>query len=327
LASPEALRWPDETSEAARAAAAPYFERGVALERERRFDEAFAAFAQGNRTKHQGLRSAEWVAMHAQGVRELRRVFTADFLRQHASGDTERAPIFIVGLPRSGSTLIEQILATHPDVAGMGEVTVMPELMAATFPFDPAAPLDIAALRRGYLEGIRQAGWSGKPRFTDKVLASFTVIGHIHLMFPRAVILHAMREPADTCLSSYRTLFDRDAAVRFAYDLTDLGRHYRAYREMMDHWRAVLMGRVIDVRHEAVVADPEGQTRRLLEVCGLDWDPRCLRFYDNPREVLTASRDQVRRPIFSDGVGRWRDYRKHLRPLFDALGPYAPPDA
>jgi hypothetical protein len=148
-------------------------------------------------------------------------------------------------------------------------------------------------------------------------------IGLIHLMLPKAVILHSVRDPVDTCLACYRQLFE--TANECSYDLADIGHEYVRYREMMDHWASVLPGRVIDVSHEALVADPERQTRWLVtEACGLEWDPACLRFYETKRPVRTASVAQVRQPIFTTSVERWRRYEKHLAPLFEALGPYAP---
>ena len=148
-------------------------------------------------------------------------------------------------------------------------------------------------------------------------------IGLIHLMLPKAVILHSVRDPVDTCLACYRKLFLTGHET--TYDLTEVGEEYVRFREMMDHWAAVLPGRVIEVSHESLVADPERQIRWLVtEACGLDWDPACLRFYETKRPVRTASVAQVRQPIFTTSVGRWHRYEKHLGPLFEALGPYAP---
>ena len=319
--------WTEDSADSVTREAGQHFARAYRLEADGRLDEAFAAYAEGNRIKHAALNADTWVAMHTQGVRHLKEVFTPAFFAAHAIPNAEFAPIFIVGLPRSGSTLVEQILATHPRVQGMGETLAMPPLLQHAFPFDMTGALDPADMARRYLAGIRADGWRRKPRFTDKLLANYIAIGHIHLMFPRAVILHTVRDPADTCFSCYRQIFEHDGHVRFAYDLKALGRHYRAYRDMMDHWRTTLLGRVIDVRYESLVADFEGGVRRLLDVCGLDWRDACLRFFENPRAVHTASKDQVRQPIFDHGIGAWRRYRAHLGPLFETLGPYAPADA
>lgn len=324
---PDDRWWDENLPDGVLQPAIPAFEQARRLESEGRLDEAFAMFEHGNRLVRPSVRADEWIAAHGQGVRHLKEIFTPSLFSQRASQNLESAPIFIVGLPRSGSTLVEQILATHPWVQGMGEASAMVRTVAPAFPFDLMGPFDPPAMARDYLRLIREAGWKRKPRFTDKMLANFTSIGHIHLMFPRAVILHTVREPADTCFSCFRRLFLYVQFTRFTYSLTDLGRFYVTYRGMMDHWRATLVGRVIDIKNEDLVADPEGQTRRLLELCGLPWDDRCLRFYENPREVRTASKDQVKEPIFDTSIGRWRRYRKHLGPLFEALGPYAPADA
>jgi hypothetical protein len=327
LVGPIQRWWEDDADESYRAQATPFFAKGSELESQGRFEEAFAAYDRGNRIMHAALNAETWIAIHAQGVRHLKQIFTADFIKAHASTNPEVAPIFIVGMPRSGSSLVEQILATHPLVQGMGETGALSAVVSQAYPFDLGGPLEPFRMAATYLDNMRAEGWRRAPRFTDKLLASYTAIGHIHLMFPRAIILHTVREPADSCLSCYRHLFDNDGHLRFAYDLRCIGRYYVAYREMMDHWRSVLMGRVIEVRNEALVADPGAGVRRLLAVCGLPWDARCLDFHRNPRDVKTASRFQVREPINAQSIGRWRSYRQHLSPLFEALGPYAPADA
>ncbi len=332
LAQPLARWWSEDVDDSYRERATPWFVQALELEHQGRFDEAFDAFAEGNRIKHEALNAETWVAMHAQGVGHLRQIFTREFLQRHAStsrasASQAAAPIFIVGMPRSGSSLVEQILASHPMVQGMGETLALPSVVVGAYPFDLMGRFDPAAMAQAYLARIRAEGWRRAPRFTDKLLANYTAIGHIHLMFPKAVILHTVRDPADTCVSCYRQLFTHDGHTRFAYDLKCIGRHYVAYREMMDHWRTVLLGRVVDVRNEALVADPEAGVRRLLEACGLPYDARCLDYHHNPREVRTASRFQVREPMHEGSIGRWRSYRRRLGPLFEALGPYAPADA
>jgi hypothetical protein len=138
--------------------------------------------------------------------------------------------------------------------------------------------------------------------------------------------VHAVHDPMDACFAAYRQNFEMQGVIRFSRDLRQVGRYYLRYRRLMDHWARVLRGRVTDVVYEDLVADFPAQARRLVEACGLAWEERCLRFYENDRQVLTASRDQVRRPIFTDALGRWRPYREHLGPLIEALGPYAPKD-
>ena len=166
-------------------------------------------------------------------------------------------------------------------------------------------------------------GWTSAPRFVDKMLGNYLQVGMIHLMFPNAVILHSVRDAADTCLSAFRQQFA--SGNETSYDLAEIGADYVLYRRMMEHWTQVLPGRVIDVGHEALVADPERRIRWLVtQACGLEWNDACLAFHANRRAVHTASVTQVRRPIFTTSVQRWRRYSKHLGPLFDALGPYAP---
>jgi len=312
---------------AADQAAAPFFAAGRRLEAEGCYDEAFAAFAEGNRIKWQSIvTQQEWGREKATAAL-LKGMFTSLFLIANATSNPTVAPIFIVGLPRSGSTLIEQILASHPAVHGMGESSALPRILQGAFPFDSSGYFDPSRMADAYLKAIQADGWVSVPRFTDKQLSNFRYIGFIHMMFPRAVILHAQRDPMDSCLSSFRTHFGSDAgAQKYCYDLADLGRRYRAYRDLMSHWNMVLMGRMVTVDYEELVANPESKIRWLLDICGLAFNESCLRFHENTRDVFTASAEQVRRPIFSDSIGRWRQYRKHLRPLIEALGSYAPTD-
>ena len=181
------------------------------------------------------------------------------------------------------------------------------------------------ALGDSYLEKLRAMGWRKTPFVIDKMLGNYLHIGMIHLVFPRATILHCVRDPVDTCLAEFRKLFR--TGNEWTYDLRDLGAHYQRYREMMAHWQAVLPpGRIIDVDHEELVADPDTKIRWLTDSCHLKWDDACLRFYATTRPVRTASIAQVRQPIFKTSVQRWRSYEKHLGPLFEALGPFAPKD-
>jgi hypothetical protein len=317
------LKKPPEISELTRRAW-PLFVEARRLEAEGRYDEAFDTFAEANRLKREDVQTGDYVTRHAAGVGDLKRIFTPDFIRQHQTTNPVIAPIFIVGMPRSGSTLVEQILASHPNVHGLGESSALVHSVGDAYPFNPLGSFDVSLMTAKYLAAAKREGWRRSRRFTDKRLANYTLIGFIHMMFPRAIILHTMRDPADTCFSCFRRLFDPLQDTRFAYDLGDLGRYYVAYRDMMNHWAAVLMGRVINVDYESLVADPEGRTRWLLGACQLPWDDRCLRFYENDRPVWTNSAEQVREPIFETSIGRWQPYEKHLGPLFDALGPYAP---
>ena len=292
------------------------FALAEALEHRGRFDAAFAAFARGNALKRAtlptGYRDAALRATAA-----ARSTFTADFLQFHAGdGLQERSPIFIIGLPRSGSTLIEQILATHPRVQGLGEVSYLTDVLAGQYPTPLSAPKPAShfrSLARRYLEAAN----TGARRSVDKTLSNDLQVGAIHLMFPKAVILHSQRAPEDALLASYRKLFLTGNDM--SYDLDDLVTFIRDRKALMRHWEAVLPGRVIPVSNEALIADPEAQIRRLLDICGLSWEPKCLEFFRTRRPVRTASAYQVRRPLNTEGVGRWRLYEAHLADAISAL--------
>lgn len=310
------------------------FALGEALDRRGADDEAFDAFAAGNRMKHQALAAGggpghpDAVARaHREAVQRVVDLFTPGFIAHHQGrGDASTAPIFIVGFPRSGSSLIEQILASHSQVQGMGESAALSDVVDRGFAGASTAPSDWRRMAQAYLASVRALGWRAAPRFVDKTLENHLRVGLIHLMFPRAVILHSVRDPVDTCLSCWRQLFV--SGNETLYDLRQIGEAYVLYRRMMRHWQAVLPGRVIDVWHEALIADPQGQTRRLVsEACALDWDPACLSFHRTETVVRTASAAQVRRPIFSTSIARWRRYEAHLGPLFEALGEFAPQGA
>ena len=312
------------------------FALGEVLEARRADEEAFAAFAAGNRLKYDQLVAAsngpagpaahpKAVARdHARSVERLKSMFTPDFIAAHKGGGNGTArPIFIVGMPRSGSSLIEQILSSHPAVQGLGESPALAETLERHRAYDPAQPRDFRRLANAYLTELRARGWKTNARPADKTLESFLHVGMIHLMFPRAVILHSVRDPVDTCLACFRQLFA--AGNETLYDLGQIGAEYVGYRAVMDLWREVLPGRVVDISHEALVRDPQTQIRWLVtEACGLSWDPACLDFHRTERSVRTASVAQVRQPIFTTSLQRWRRYERHLAPLFEALGPYAP---
>ena len=313
-----------------------WFALGEALERRGADDAAFDAFAEGNRLKRgqfagrPGADPPTLLRLHRESARRVRAAYDADLLAAgRGLGLSTAAPIFVVGMPRSGSTLIEQILSAHPEVRALGETAVLPRLLERGALFAGPAPMspDRAALRalaRRYLEAIRARGWRGAGRFVDKTLENYLHVGAIALMFPNAVILHAVRDPLDTCVSCWRQLFAEGAET--LYDLAEIGAEYVAYRQTMEHWRAVLPGRVIDVDHEALVADPERRIRWLVtEAAGLTWDDACLAFDTAGEAARTASSVQVRQPIFRTSLQRWRRYEARLGPLIEALGPYAPP--
>ncbi len=251
-------------------------------------------------------------------------LFTPALMRAGAGqGDPSELPVFIFGMPRSGTSLVEQIAASHPAVHGAGEIADFP---AATRAILPGFPEDGAVLPSEALRklGVRYAAAlaaraPAARRVTDKLPGNFQLAGLIHLALPRARLIHVRRDPADTCWSCFATLFT--GGPPFAYELGELGRYYRAYEMLMAHWRAVLPdGAMLEIRYEDVVADLEREARRIIAFCGLDWDPACLAFHASARPVRTASAVQVRQPIYDTSIGRWRRYGAELGPLFDALG-------
>ena len=282
---------------------------------------AFAHLGEGGRLKRAGMAHDPQAA--ADEMARLAEIFTpALFERFAGAGAPSAAPIFIVGMPRCGGTLIEQILASHPEVRAGGEPRHVDELVADLGGVYPEAMAVIgrdrvAALGQAYLD--RAQGASAARRVTDKAANLYLRVGLIHLILPNARIIHCRRDAIDTCLSCYSKLFTTGQA--FTYDLAELGDYYRRYAGLMDHWAAVLRpDTFIEVDYEAVVDDLEGQARRLVALCGLDWDPRCLRFHETERAVRTASLNQVRQPIYRSSVGRWKRFRDQLAPLRAALG-------
>jgi tetratricopeptide (TPR) repeat protein len=255
---------------------------------------------------------------------EIRAAFTPQLLADHpADGALYLDPIFIVGLPRSGSTLIEQILASHSAVEGTME---LPDLAAiakgiAGYPSGVAAlsPGELRALGEAYLERTRIQRRSGRPLFIDKMPNNFVHAGLIRLILPNAKIIDARRHPMATGFAAFKQHFAR--GQHFSYDLTDLGRYWADYARLMDHFDAVMPGVVHRVFYERMVEDTEREVRRLLDYCGLPFEPACLNFHETKRAVRTASSEQVRKPIFRDGLSQWRNFEPWLEPLRAALGP------
>ncbi len=304
------------------------FALGKALEDRGEYSAAFSHYEAGNRLRRA---SENYDPVQTEVVNErIRAVFDAEFLARHAGGgEPDCAPIFVVGLPRSGSTLIEQILASHPQVDATHELPEVGRLILAinrarsdriAYPeavrdFDAAA---FAAQGRAYIDATRQYR-RGAARFIDKNPNNFASLGLLAVALPNARFINARRHPLDTCLSCYRQLFARGQP--FTYDLVELGEYYLEYDRMMTHWHDVLPGRVLDVEYEDVVADLEGQVRRILDFCGLSWDDACLRFHETERAIRTASSEQVRRPIYDSSIGVWRRYERELAPLIEVLAP------
>ncbi len=286
---------------------------------------SFRHLLAGNRLKRQSIAYDETRTLAS--FAPLRTVFTAERLaRRPAAGDPSRLPVFIVGMPRSGTTLVEQILASHPQVHGAGELPDLRRLAdglaavgGAAFPegLGGLTAEAIRALGAAYVEGVKKRAPAAE-RIIDKMPDNFKLIGLIHLILPNAKIIHVNRDPIDTCLSCFSKLFA--GRQPFAYDLAELGRYYRAYADLMGHWSDALpAGVMLDVRYEDVVADIEGRTRLILAHCGLAWDPRCLAFHRTRRVVRTASAREVRQPLYGSSVGRWHVYGDLARPLVEAL--------
>ncbi|HJQ17497.1 MAG TPA: sulfotransferase [Allosphingosinicella sp.] len=266
---------------------------------------------------------------------EIKETFNAEqFKNRPFQGLPNNRLVFIIGMPRSGSTLVEQILSSHPDVYGAGEVKYLARAigqMRDRFPSIPKFPelykgmeaFHFEMLGRSYLSQILPTVGSAK-KVTDKLLTNYFFAGLINLIFPNAKFVHTRRNPVDTCLSGFTKLFKDD--MPHSYDFGELGRYYLAYKSLMDHWHQVLpAGTIIDVDYEEVVADVEGNARRLVDFVGLDWDPACVEFHKSSRPVKTASVAQVRRLVYTASVERWRKYGPGLQPLIDALG-YVPKD-
>ncbi|HXC54168.1 MAG TPA: sulfotransferase [Rhizomicrobium sp.] len=303
-----------------------HFALGKALEDDGDFPAAFLQFDLGNSSRRASLRydANEMRAC----VQQAKAIFTPDFFaRREGHGCDAPDAIFVVGLPRSGSTLVEQILASHSTVEGTMELPDMIAVSrkigadAAGYPSGLAAlpPSRFKALGEEYLERTRAYRRTGRPLFIDKLSNNFILTALIHLMLPRAKIIDVRRHPMACCVSAFKQNFA--GGQNFTFDLTDVGRFYADYVALMAHYDAVLPGRVHRVFYENLVGDTEGEIRRLLDHCGLPFEPACLRFHDNGRAVRTSSSQQVRRPISSADMASWRNFAPWLEPLQNALGP------
>jgi tetratricopeptide (TPR) repeat protein len=343
LANLKTYRFTDEELAAMRAAeAAPRlaladrfhlcFALGKALEDRGEYAESFTYYERGNALKKSECRYRP--EFTERNTRLQIEICTAElFAARAGAGCPSDAPIFIVGLPRAGSTLIEQILASHSQVEGTMELSDVPRLVqtlqgresVAGNPRYPKvlaelAEADFARFGARYLEDTRLYR-RGKPRFIDKMPNNFRHVGLMHLMLPNARIIDARRGAMACCFSNFKQLFA--SGQQFTYSFEDIARYYRTYVELMAHWDRVLPGAVLRVQHEALVADFEREVRRILEFCGLAFEPACLEFHRTARRVHTASSEQVRRPINTEGLEQWRHYEPWLGPLREALGELA----
>jgi Flp pilus assembly protein TadD len=287
---------------------------------------AFEHFLQGNALKRTQINYDEAAVFRA--FARIQTVFTRDLVVAKAGlGNFSPLPIFVIGMPRSGTTLIEQILSSHSDVRGAGELTLLSDIVRAKEGSGTPYPEFVAsaggralkAIGATYVAELQKLGQHFK-RVTDKMPQNYLLTGLIHLVLPNARIIHVVRDPIDTCISCFSTLFAR--GYEYTYDLAELGRYYRRYQALMTHWHGVLpAGSVLDVRYEDVVSDLEGEARRIFTYCGLDWDPRCLEFHQIDRPVRTSSVTQVRQPIYKSAIGHWRAYEPYLGPLLAELEP------
>src|SRR5215469_12550565 len=309
-----------------------HFALGKALEDSGHYEESFASYAEANRLRR--LSSAYDGERTTARLERSRQILTADFFSARRGYGTDAPdPIFIVGMPRAGSTLLEQILASHSAVEGTMELPNIASMVAdlvhergagrGTSPY-PAllAELDAArcrALGERYLAETRVQRKTQRRFFIDKMPNNFAHLGLIQLILPNAKIIDARRHPLACCFSVFKQNFAR--GQEFGYDLDDLGRYYRDYVALMSHFDNVLPGRVHRIFYERLIGGIEGEVRRLLEYCGLPFEEACLRFYENERAVRTASSEQVRSPIYREGVEQWRHFDPWLEPLKSSLGP------
>ncbi len=287
---------------------------------------AFAHLDDANRLKRSTLTyDAEATGRWMEAIAAA---FTPDLMQRLAgAGHPSAAPVFVVGMPRSGTTLVEQILASHPAIHGAGELQVLRDLVArhsgvVGYPGCVAhlLPEELTQLGREYVQQACALAPAGG-RVVDKMPFNFLYAALIHLMLPNARIIHCRRDAADTCLSCYTRTFR--GPVEFAYDLSELGLYYRRYEALMGHWRALLPAEcLIEIHYEDLVHHLEPQARRLVAFCGLEWNGACLAFHQTRRQVRTASATQVRQPVYHSSIGRWKAYERYLGPLLAALDPY-----
>jgi tetratricopeptide (TPR) repeat protein len=304
------------------------FALGKAFEDLQDYGEAFRHFELGNRLRRGTFHYA--IESDAELIHNIMRTFNRDAVaRLRLEAPPSRRPIFIVGMVRSGTSLVEKILASHPAVHGAGELEHAFALGVQLF-LDPALhyqfrPLDtypasaFETFGKTYLARLDALGTQA-PRITDKLPFNMMMIGLIRAALPNATIIHCVRDARDTCVSIYRQNFATDN-YRFAYELTTIGQFHNLYRQLMRHWHQTYPGAIHDVQYEALVRDPEPEIRKLLAACDLEWDDACLRFHATPGVVTTASFFQVRQPMYTDSVGYWQHYREFLQPLLRVLEP------
>lgn len=290
------------------------------------YGRAFDYFAEGNAIRRQGI---DYDPVRTRGEFEaMKAAFDKTFFEKHRTSDiSDDTPIFVVGMPRSGTTLVEQIIASHPQVYGAGELNILKTAVGKQFPMSmpggfPGGIADMpdkafAEAGQAYLDMLHSR-YPGYRHVTDKMPGNFMLVGFLHMMLPKAKIVHCARDAAATCLSIFKVHFRGDSH-RYGYDLGELADFHNLYTDIMAHWHKVLPGVVHDVRYEDFVADQEGQTRALTAYLGLPWDDKVLSFHETDRPVRTASAAQVRQPMYQGSVDLWKRYGDRLKPLLDKL--------
>lgn len=302
------------------------FGLGKAHEDLREYEQAFDFYRLGNSLKRMSLEFS--IETFIQTVDALKEIFTAEFFREHgASGYPDPSPIFILGMPRSGTTLVEQIIASHTDVYGAGELNHLGHIVESLFGnvsdnnfkqvVSQSSVSKFTKAGNDYVDLVKQ-GVDGARFITDKMPHNFLYIGMIKLILPEAKIVHCCRDARDNCLSIYKNLFQA-SGHSYAYDLGELGEYYNKYQDLMEHWRTILPNVIYDIQYEDIVANQEAESRSLLSHCGLEWDEACLEFYNSKRAVKTTSAVQVRKPVYKDSVQLWQNYEKGLAPLLNIL--------
>jgi len=302
------------------------FGLGKAFEDLCQYEKAFGFFLTGNAIKHGTCEFS--IESVEKSFENLKKLFTRNLFSKHRGvGSSDETPIFVLGMPRAGTTLVEQILASHPKVHGAGELGYLNQIVTSYFGkigddtfsenFNQASIRDISIAGDEYIGMVRERADTAA-YITNKMPDNFMFIGMIKLMLPNAKIIHCRRDPLDTCLSIFKNLFTANNYY-YAYDLSILGQYYLLYRDLMTHWCIVLPDFIYNIQYEDVVAEQEKQSRALLAYCGLEWDNACLEFYRTDRPVTTLSSAQVRRPIYKDSVRSWKRYENQLAPLLEVL--------
>ena len=301
------------------------------------YDQAFDEMVIANQLKRAEVGFSQ--KRETELIEQIKDVFDAELINVDVREETSlQTPIFILGMPRSGTSLVEQILASHGDVYGAGELRLLRDVVTGQgglgqglgdlssnnepFPngVSGLSVEDLNALGTRYLENLPEAA-KNFTCVTDKMPRNFFFLGLIRLILPHAKVIHCQRSPLDTCLSCFSIHFPY--GQEFSYDLTELGEYYQGYDALMSHWRSVLGDWFLDIRYEDLIAEPETEARKLIEFCDLPWEDTCLEFHKTKRHVRTASTAQVKKPIYKTAVQRWRHFETHLKPLIDALGPLA----